>query len=548
MKTILLILALMTGTLSAEDGSLKITNHKEHADTKWTCSMHPQIVLPKKGKCPICFMDLIPLVEHTSEAVSIPEASWSQHGIVTAVVKRLENATHELNLYGETTRNPDEDYQISAWTEGRIESVFSRTPGDIVEKGNPVYSIYSPELISVQQEYLTLTSTNRSPESINQHKKLIQNKLYELGAPSSLIKTLDQDKKITRSIPFLSPVSGVLLKMNISSGQWVKKGQTIADINNWNSIRAEFRVYPEELALLQKDPIENFNVFIESEPQNHYEAKWKSLLPFTENKDSHWVLSADIQTSNQYLPAGAYVNASIDMSMSPGLFVPKESILFTGMRKGVVYHYVKDTGFLPVKVTVTGESSNLAKIEGKLKENDVIAAKGAFVIDSQAQIHGFSSMITLTPEEKKEPAMKMKAPELTEKEKAQLSEIFSQYLAYESALAEDWFSEAANRQSDMLNLIDTLVTRPELHHYFKHYEISKETDPDSLRKNLNQFSRMLIPYWENDSISNTEGTAKAFCPMAFDNKGAEWLQQGNDIFNPYFGEAMLKCGSIRSEK
>jgi len=124
--------------------------------TIWTCSMHPQIKLPAPGKCPICFMDLIPLDnsgqdELGERQLKMSEAAVKLAQITTSVVKH-SYAEAEVRLYGRIEYDETRMAYISAWVPGRIDSLYADYTGMKVNPGDPLVKLYSPELLSAQAE------------------------------------------------------------------------------------------------------------------------------------------------------------------------------------------------------------------------------------------------------------------------------------------------------------------------------------------------------------------------------------------------------------
>ncbi|MEL6822276.1 MAG: efflux RND transporter periplasmic adaptor subunit, partial [Calditrichota bacterium] len=164
---ILLLAAFGIGYLLNSESSQESThpahNHQVEATT-WTCSMHPQIQQPGSGQCPICGMDLIPIENATDEELGPRELKLSMSAqkranIQTAIVKR-EPASLELRLSGKLYTDETRVKYIAARAPGRIDRLYVDYQGTRVRKGDHLVQLYSPRLISAQEEYLQAYKTS----------------------------------------------------------------------------------------------------------------------------------------------------------------------------------------------------------------------------------------------------------------------------------------------------------------------------------------------------------------------------------------------------
>ncbi|MCK4462019.1 MAG: efflux RND transporter periplasmic adaptor subunit, partial [candidate division Zixibacteria bacterium] len=146
------------GTPSLQEAISEGHDHAADESTTWTCSMHPQIQLPTAGKCPICFMDLIPLESGGDESIDpnqlrLTALAAKLARIQTQPVRRAV-AEAEVRLFGRLTYDETRLSYITAWSPGRLDKLHIDFTGATVKKGEPLVLMYSPELLAVQEELI----------------------------------------------------------------------------------------------------------------------------------------------------------------------------------------------------------------------------------------------------------------------------------------------------------------------------------------------------------------------------------------------------------
>jgi Cu(I)/Ag(I) efflux system membrane fusion protein len=244
------IIALIAGFLLRGCFSSTPDTHSTHSEkeapTIWTCSMHPQIQLPEPGKCPICGMDLIPLIPDEEELgereISIsPYAAKLMELETTEVTRRI--ATAEVRMVGKVDYDETRLSYISAWVPGRIDRLFVDYTGIPVKKGDHLAELYSPELLTAQEELIQSIQTQKKLKD-SQSTMLIETAQQTIDAVREKLRlwglTAEQIAQIeTRGTPsdlmtIYSPASGIVIHRNAQEGMYIQTGTqiyTIADLS-----------------------------------------------------------------------------------------------------------------------------------------------------------------------------------------------------------------------------------------------------------------------------------------------------------------------------
>jgi Cu(I)/Ag(I) efflux system membrane fusion protein len=243
------------------------------------------------------------------------------------------------------------------------------------------------------------------------------------------------------------------------------------------------------------------------------------------------------------------------------LVIPATAPLITGTR-AIVYVQVPDVNkptFEGREIVLGPRAGDHYLVTSGLTEGELVVVKGNFKIDSSLQIQAKPSMMSMTPspdEPKHDHDRIMSHEPVVAEFKTQLSGLFMPYFAIQAALANDNASQAAlaaQKAQAALSSVDmTLVTGENHLVWMKAGKALKNTlsqaaktqDIKAAREHFHQLSQTLTSLTKRFGVLSKEPVYQFHCPMAFDNQGASWLQDVNDIKNPYFGDMMLKCGEL----
>jgi Cu(I)/Ag(I) efflux system membrane fusion protein len=214
--------------------------------TVWTCSMHPQIRQPKPGKCPICFMDLIP-VESSGANVAARQISFSPEAlklmeVQTSPVER-KFVEADVRMVGRIAYDETRVKNITAWVPGRIDKLFVDFTGTTVRKGDHLVELYSPELLSAQSELIQAAQAvkNLKPDTSDLMKRTVEStyasarkKLQLLGLTDEQLTEIEQTAVPSDHVTIYAPIGGIVIEKEATEGMYVETGTriyTIADLS-----------------------------------------------------------------------------------------------------------------------------------------------------------------------------------------------------------------------------------------------------------------------------------------------------------------------------
>lgn len=524
-------------------------DHTSEAATEYTCSMHPQIRQQGPGKCPLCGMDLIPVSsaggssnpfvhEMTPEAMALAN-------IQTTKVKSV-SATNELTLTGKVKVNEQQLSVVTAKFPGRIEKLFVNFEGQEVRKGEKLATLYSPELVTAQRELLEAKKmANISPQLYEAAKEKLR--LWKIN--DRQIEQIEASGNVTTTLDVYADASGVVTKRQVSLGDYVSTGSVMMEFANLSSVWVVLDAYESDLSWIKNGSTITFTV--PSLPGKTFSATIQYINPVVNPETRSVAVRAVVPNTGNFLKPEMLVNATLQTKLDTkvtGLAIPATAVLWTGKRSVV---YVKQKGSTPAferrEITLGARMKDTYIIENGLDEGEEVVSNGVFAVDASAQLSGNYSMMN---------APGIKSLEVPDAFRDQLTTVAKTYYGVKNALVESNPLSAATAAKEVLKAlkaVDMKLLEGRAHdawmELLKPMEqgasgISTKTDVEAQRKDFELLSDHLIEAVELFGLTS-EKAYRAYCPMAFDDKGAYWLSEFEDIKNPYFGASMLKCGENR---
>jgi len=567
------------GSSPAEDGH----DHKDSNPQRWTCSMHPQIILPSNDQqCPICFMDLIPLEEDNNSGLnpnelSLSDAAAALADVGTSTVQR-RFVSRRVPLVGKVSVDETRQREISARFGGRLDRLYMATTGVSVKRGMKLAEIYSPEIYSAQSELRSATKALDEASGSASASRLVDSakrRLRLLGLDSQQIEKIAHGDDFEEHLTVVAPFDGVIIRRVATEGQYIKTGSVLYSIADLSSVWVTLEAYERDLQWLSMG--QNVSFSIRSNPGMEFTGEILFLDPVLNEKTRTVEVRVQVDNKDGLLKPGMLVSAEVEAVLDasglpadpdqvalPPLVVPVSAPLLTG-RRAVVYVKLPDQEE-PVYqgriVTLGPRAGEYYLVNDGLFEGEEVVTRGAFKIDSALQILARPSMM-MAPEissavhEQSSGLPAIDANVLSEDFKEDLAAVLKAYLQLQKMLAEDEnsgsalaataLSEAmseAHAKSTSLP-VSVVMQWDELYAPINRtlHSMLKTTDLASRRVQFQPLSDNLWLVLEKFGTPENQIVRRFNCPMAFDNAGADWIQLGKTTNNPYYGEMMLRCGS-----
>ena len=547
-------------------------NHAHEAGEVWTCSMHPQIREDEPGQCPICGMDLIAVTDAGAEialegAVQMSATAMQIANVQTVTVQRSE-PIKEIYLAGRVEADERNVGEITARFAGRIEKLFVNFTGQQVKRGQALASVYAPALVTAQKELFEAAKFRETNPSFYE---AAVNKLKLWDLSDRQIQNILERQEVRYRFNILASQSGTVVARNVSAGDYVQEGQSLFEVANLNQLWVVFDAYESDLPWIQEGDEIRFTV--ESLPGRTFTSEVTFIDPVISPQRRVAEVRTEVKNNQSELKPQMFAQGVLQSAL-PGvdnaLMIPKTAVLWTGKRAVV---YVKRSEFeqptFSYREVVLGpEAGGQYIVAEGLEAGEEIVANGVFKIDAAAQLQGKTSMmnpptdvaptdVVARPSDPTDVADRRPAPtDVIPAFTQQLAAVMDPYLALKNALvasdAEAAAAAAKQTQQTLADVDRSLIESEARQQWMAYLNVMQEAlgtiaERATLKTQRTAFAPLSKAFYQSIQQFGVTGLDAyyQFCPMADNNTGAYWLSELKEINNPYFGEAMLRCGETQ---
>jgi membrane fusion protein, copper/silver efflux system len=367
--------------------------------TIWTCSMHPEIKMDEPGKCPICGMDLIPLEQNGSaqtdpDAIHLSKEAAELAKILTTKVSR-QKTVKELRLYGKIQFDERLYQSQVAHVTGRIEKLFVNFTGEAVKPGQKLAEIYSPELVTAQQELLETVKTKQTQPELYEASK---EKLRQWKLTDKQIETIERSGTIIKNFEVLSGNGGTVTARKVNAGDYVSQGTVLFDIADLTKVWVLFDAYESDLPYMKEGNTVKFSV--QAMPGKTFTGVIDFIDPFIDAVSRVAKVRVEALNASGSLKPEMFVTGVVNADMNDyknNLTVPKSAVLWTGKRS-IVYVREPATEEPVFKLRVIDLGPMLGDsyiVTAGLAEGEEVVTNGTFSVDAASQLEGKPSMMNM---------------------------------------------------------------------------------------------------------------------------------------------------------
>ena len=399
--SLLLLSGIFIGWLIFHPSHRKDVNHNHQDEIKqgtiWTCSMHPQIKLTQPGQCPICGMDLIYLNQSGTASLDpdaihlTPEAAQLANVLTTRVSK--QKPVKKVRLYGKVQTDERLLQSQVAHIPGRIESLTVNFTGESVVTGQTLGKIYSPELITAQQELLETAEAKDNQPSFYEAAK---EKLRQWKLTEKQISQIEESGTINNTININATTNGIITSRRINVGDYVSQGTVLFEIADLSKVWVMFDAYESDLQYLRIG--ESITFSLQALPGNNYSGKIIFIDPVIDPVTRVAKVRVESGNKNGMFKPGMFATGHVSSVLegyNDKIVIPKSSVLWTGKRSVV---YVKHSGsneyvFKMKEIELGPMLGESYVVMNGLTEGEEIVTQGTFSVDAAAQLEGKPSMM-----------------------------------------------------------------------------------------------------------------------------------------------------------
>ncbi|MHA6247478.1 efflux RND transporter periplasmic adaptor subunit [Pontibacter sp. CAU 1760] len=357
----------------------------EHAEgTTYTCPMHPQVVQNEPGLCPVCHMDLVPVSQSGKDTgeLMLSQSQMALGNIQTKRVK-LGDVGSNILLTGKLVLDETQTDVISSRATGRVERLYIKETGQSVQKGQPLYELYSEELLTLQREYLLALkqqqALGRENPRFASFLEAAKQKLLLFGLTQSQVKSLARSGAVDARVTLVAPSSGVITDIAAAEGQYVSEGSVLYRLGKLGKIWVEAELYPQEVATVHAG--DQVLVSVQGHAQA-VPAKVTFISPEYRQGSQVATLRAELPNPDgQYLP-GMQASVTLPGKNGNDLVLPTDAVIRDESGSHVWVQTGKET-FQARMVTLGEEGTEQVAILSGLQENEKVVTSGAYLLYSE---------------------------------------------------------------------------------------------------------------------------------------------------------------------
>ncbi len=527
-----------------------------HVENIYFCPMHPQVRRNKPGLCPICNMQLVEMKEEdkgAGDVLTFTDRQIQQGGVRFATV-RVSNLLHEIDTTGRVVVDERLLRTISSWIPGvsRIERLHVNFTGDTVRKGGPLVTLYSPELITTQEEYLLVTG--RDGEWASSIARTVELRLKRWGIDESQIEEIRRRGRPIEYFTIHSPLSGTVIERMVTEGEYVKEGDALLRLCDLSRVWIYGDIYEYEIPYIRV----GMEVEVSGDALSGMVLKGRIdfIDPVVQEETRTVRVRFTVDNRGGFLKPGMYVRVRIRVPVEGVVSVPESAVLFTG-RRALVILYEGGGRMKPVEVrlgkkwlyrgdkmggTSIRDGERYHEVVEGLREGQKVVIAGNFLIASEARLQGVIEKM-LPPQGMVE----------TEGLSSELTVIFLRILdSYERirrSLARDETTPVRDTAGVLSGYIKEAIALSDgdVRERLKEMEVfssslsGSQGDIVEIRRVFSSLSRVVLSFAERYGLPEGAGFHAFICPMV-DGYGG-WLQRGRRVENPYMGQMMSECGN-----
>jgi Cu(I)/Ag(I) efflux system membrane fusion protein len=377
----------------------------------YTCTMHPSVRSQNpKDKCPICGMDLVPVKKKASAGpgtnassdahrfdapteFTVPVQRQQEIGVTYATVEK-KPLLLAVRAAGLVAYDRLRHWDIVTRVEGYVDKLFVASKGELVEKDQPLVTIYSPELLTTQREFFDLlqardeASRSASPVAAQNINPLIESAKVRMrlwNITDRQIEELERTRKPQTYVTIFAPTRGLVQNVQVDQGRKVMAGDHLVDVADLSLVWVWAEFYQEELPLLQKDlPVK---ITSSSYPGEEFKGKIQVIDPFLNETKRVVRVRIDVDNRELKLRPDMFVDVQLERDMGEGLTVPVSAVMPTGKRN--IAFVDKGGGLLEPRLLELGRKyGDVYEVRNGLTNGERIVASGNFLIDAEAKVQG----------------------------------------------------------------------------------------------------------------------------------------------------------------
>lgn len=532
----------------------------------YTCGMHPWVILPRPGDCPICHMKLTPLdpAKFTGQVaidpVVVQNIGVRVEPVIEGPLVRTIRTVGTVDY--DETRVRDVNTKIAGW----IEALHVDFLGASVEQGEPLFEVYSPALFQAQEEYLLALRTQRDPSAARAGQPLdlvasARTKLELFDVTPKQIEALAAAGQPSRTMSVLSPYAGTVIGKHANEGMRIEPGMQVFRIADLSRVWILVTLYESQLPFVSDG--QKAVMSLPYIPGQTFEGRVVYIYPYVDTRTREVQVRLEFENPTGLLKPGMFATVELQSTLKrEAVLVPRAAVIATGTRS-VAFVSLGEGKFEPRNVRIGAKTGDgqVEVLEG-LRPGELVVTSGQFLLDSESRVReALAKMIRgdLASEQAAQVASAgvSELGSLPQPVAAGLSDALRAYFTIGDRLAADSSTGIAEPARSLASALDRTIGVPipsDEHFWHRHaeaavargkaLELAAGADIATAREMFAALSVALDRLVRATGVPpELEVSVQSLhCPMFQEGQGgALWLQPAGAVRNPFFGAIMLEC-------
>jgi multidrug efflux pump subunit AcrA (membrane-fusion protein) len=530
----------------------------------YTCGMHPSVILPAPGLCPICHMDLTPLdPDKLAGEITIDPVVTQNIGVRIGPVSKgpVAQAIRTVGTVDyDETRVRDVNIKVTGW----IEKLHVDYLGAEVDVGEPLFDLYAPDLFEAQEQYLLEYRKKATPGVPSSGVDLLEaarTRLEYYDSAPGQSRQREETGKPSKALAIHSPHRGVVIAKHANEGMRVDEGMQVYRIADLSKVWVMVTLYEYQLPFVQAG--QRALMTLPYIPGQEFEGKVIYVYPYLDAQTRQVSVRLELDNPTLLLKPGMYANVELRSTLAgERTLAPRSAILDTGERQ-IAFVSLGEGHFEPrdVHVGVETVGGNVEILDG-LRPGEMVVTSGQFLLDSEITVReALAKMIKGTMAAEQEAVVAVAGASelaaLPPQIDSDLSAIMTAYFAISEALADDTTEGITAKARFVAAGVDRLLETEipaDPHFWHRHDEVATVRgkalelidvpDIDVARLKFADLSVALAKLVRATGVPPSYGTDvhQLHCPMFLEGQGGSvWLQPRGKPRNPFMGSVMLEC-------
>jgi len=363
----------------------------------WVDPMHPSYKSAKPGKAPDCGMDLVPVYEKSAVTstpsgyanVKMPIERRQLIGVQTGMAERRPIG-RSIRTVGRVAVDETRLHKITIKFDGYIERLYANFTGKEVRRGEALFSVYSPDLLATQQEYLlALRARQQAPALVDAARQRLR--LWDISDRD--IRELERSGSVRKSLVISSPASGYILNKTAVEGMRVAAGETLFDIASLDRLWIVADVYESELPFVRAGA--TATITLSYIPGRTWSGRVSFINPLVDPTTRTVKVRVELDNRDGALKPDMFADVVIEQPQREAVVVPESAVLTTGER--AIVFVVKEDGTLePREVRSGTKSAQSIEIVSGIEPGEKVVTQANFLIDSESRLK--AALAQMTPQ------------------------------------------------------------------------------------------------------------------------------------------------------